>query len=106
MDMTDVRKALWRAYKKLEIEEKKIIIEKDYCELQYPSFEKTAYNKESYLQPNCILIYSPILFPNGPCHIEKGDEEYKITRFYWQAPDIFKKAVDLINSWAGDLKEE
>ncbi len=106
MDMTDVRKALWRAYKKIGIEEKRMPVEEGYCELQYPSLEDADYNEEKFLRPTGVFIYSPTLLSKESCYVEQGDEECKINDYAWQAPDIFKKAVDLIDLWADDLKEE
>ena len=106
MDMADVRKALWRAFQKIGIEGKRMPMEDGYCELQYPPLEDADYNEEKFLRPTGVFIYSPTLFSRESCYVGQGDEECKINDFTWHSPDIFKKAVELIDSWADSLKEE
>ncbi len=105
MYMTDVRKALWSAYKKAEKSEHGIEgkFSEAQCTLYYPTFFD-AENEDTFVEPCEIMIYSYALGPSRRHYIKRGDEDKQINYYTWESPDIFKKAIEVINSWAHDVK--
>jgi hypothetical protein len=98
--MTDVRKALWNAYKKEEESEDGIYGKSSeaYCELRYPTYWDCEVIEE-FLEPCGIMIYSYALGPSRSHYIMKGPVDRQVNYYTWEAPDIYKKAVEVINSW-------
>jgi len=109
MDMEDVREALWYAYKKEEESEYGVEGKSSeaWCELQYPTWWDCE-TLEEFKKPCGIMIYSYALGPSRTHYINYGEEDKQINYYTWESPDIYTKAVEVINSWvdeenAGDM---
>ncbi len=106
MDMIDVRRALWGAYKKAQKTEYGIEGKSSeaWCELQYPPFWD-ADDEETFIRPHRIMIFSYALGSSRRHYIEYGPEDKQVDYYIWQSPDIFKKAVEVIESWAAEIDD-
>lgn len=104
MNMTDVRKALWKAYKKAEKREYGIEGKSSeaWCELRYCTFWDVE-DEEDFIEPYEIMIYSYALGPSRRHFIRRGDSDRQINYYTWESPDIFQKAVDVINEWIENM---
>ena len=100
MDMSDVRLALWNAYKLKEQSEYGIEGKSSeaYCELIYPSYWECS-TLDEFLIPKGIMIYSYALGPSRSHYINYGASERDVNYYTWESPDIYEKAVKVINSW-------
>ena len=100
MNMTDVRKALWNAYKAEEETEHGIEGKSSeaYCELRYPTYWECD-TIEDFNKPFGIMIYSYALGPSRKHYINYGTEDKEVNYYTWESPDIYTKAVQIINSW-------
>lgn len=106
MDMNDVRVALWRAYKKRAESEGEIDgkSSEGYCELLYPTYWECN-TEDEFKTPHGIMIYSYALGPNRKHYIYCGIPR-KADSNIWYSPDIYRKAVEVINSWMEDEDAE
>ena len=104
--MTDVREALWNAYK---IEEQEGGIEgkssEAYCELIYPTYYSCK-TIEKFSKPYGINIYSYALGPSRMHHILYAETENKRNYYTWESPDIYAKAIEVIESWTEERRNE
>lgn len=97
--MEDVRRELWKAYKQAQSEgwlEGKS--SEAWCELEYPTFWDCE-TEEDFLQPCGIMIYSYALGPSRTHYINRGPKDKKVNYYTWESPDIFAKAIEVIQSW-------
>jgi hypothetical protein len=106
MNMEDVRRALWKAYKKAEKREYGIEGKSSeaWCELQYPTYWD-AENEDDFIEPCGIMIYSYALGTSRQHYIKRGKVDKQINYYTWQSPDIFRKAVEVINEWADNISD-
>ena len=77
--MADVRRALWKAYKKVQKSEYGIEGKRDeaWCELGYPNLWD-AETEDEFTKPCEIMIYSYALGPSRRHYIRKGNVEKAI----------------------------
>lgn len=97
----DVRRALWKAYKKQQESEYGIEgkLSEAYCELQFPTFWNCE-TEEEFLKPRGIMIYSYALGPSRSHYVNYGPEDKEVNYYTWESPDIYKKAIEVIESWS------
>lgn len=103
MDINDVRKALWKLYSDNKDWEGKS--SEAYCELQYPAYWDCETENEFY-EPNGIMIYSYAFGPSRTHYIYKNKRERHPNYYTWESTDIFKKAVEVIESWNKEYNEQ
>jgi hypothetical protein len=103
--MNDVRFALWAAYKKLEVTKHGIEGKgsEGWCELKFPTFWDCQ-DADDFLEPISLMIYSYALGPSRSHFFKRGKVDRKVNYYTWEAPDIYAKAVEVINGWADDIK--
>lgn len=97
----DVRKELWKAYKKAElmgINEGKS--SDGYVAVKYPNIWDCE-TEEQFSEPYAIEVYSYLLGPSRMHNFIKG--KGRNSYHTWYCEDIFAKAVDVIKSWADGL---
>jgi len=107
MGMNDVRMALWKAYDK-ERERHGYIEGKSSegsCELIYPTIHESD-SIDKFMLPLGIMIYSYALGPSRRHYIYKGEKDRKIEYYHWESPDIYKKAVEVIEGWVEEARNE
>jgi len=106
----DVRRALWRAY---EIER---IARGDLggkssegtCTVEYPTVWEHHDDgllgdmPLGFAEPIGLMVYSYALGPSRQHYFHRAAEESHPNYYTWYAPDIFAKAVEVINGWAKD----
>ena len=106
-EMTNVRKALWKAYRLAEktgyLDSCKM--SEAYCELIYPTYFDCE-DIDCFLEPVGIMIYSYALGPSRRHYIYKGKKEKQISINEWVSSNIFTKAVEVINTWIKDIEDE
>ena len=103
-NMADVRRALWRAYEKAASTEYGIDgkASDGWVELRYPTYWECE-TEDEFLQPCGIMIYSYALGPSRRHYINRGDEDRRVDHNTWESPDIFEKAVEIIESWERNI---
>lgn len=106
MGIQEVREALWKAYKEAEKSEDGIEgkTSEAYCELMFPTYWDCS-SLEEFCQPIGIMVYSYALGPSRRHFFFRGEEETHPNYYTWYSPDIFKKAVEVIESWERDIEE-
>lgn len=102
MDIIDVRKALWDLYANNEGWEGKS--SEAYCDLQFPAYWDCE-NESQFCEPNGIMIYSYAFGPSRVHYIMRGKRDKEINYYTWESPDIYKKAIEVIESWDKNFKE-
>jgi len=104
MDITDVRKALWKAYKKEE--SSKYGIEGKSCEgwvsVEYPNYWECK-TEDEFLEVRCLVVYSYALGPSRRHYFYKSGEDKKLSYNEWKCIDIYRKAVEIIDSWVNEV---
>lgn len=106
MDIKDVRKALWEAYRLADEVEGGVEGKSSeaYCEIMYPTYWECD-TLEEFMQPTGLMVYSYALGPSRRHYFYYSQKEYQENYYTWYAPDPFKKAVEVINSWVEEYKE-
>ena len=99
--MNDVRRSLWEAYKNCKGFEGKNY--EAYCELRYSPIWDCE-TEEQFSRPFGIMIYSYALGPSRRHYINYGSIEKEKNYYTWESPDIYQKAIDVINSWVKDYE--
>jgi len=100
MDIDDVRRALWAAYKKEEKSEYGIEGKSNeaFCSVEYPNYWECE-TEEEFLMPDALMVYSYALGPSRTHYFKYGKKDKEINYYTWESPDIYAKAVEVINSW-------
>lgn len=99
--MSDVRKALWKAYQKENesdggLEGKSA---EGSCELIYPTYWDCE-NQDDFLEPIGLMVYSYALGPSRQHYFYKGNKESHKNYYTWVSKDFLAKAVEVINDWS------
>ena len=104
-NIKDVRKALWDAYKLYfeSVEDSYCKPQEAYCDVFYPNYFECEDDFDKFCEPNGIMIYSYCLGPSRSHYIFKGKEDKQIDYDRWESPNIYKKAVEIINRWAESI---
>lgn len=102
-DMSDVRRAVWEAYKREERTEEGIMGKsaEGACELLYPTYWECE-TLDEFLTPSGIMIYSYAIGPSRGHHIWRGEKDQQIDSRTWESPDIYAKAVEVVRGWMAD----
>lgn len=102
--ISDVRSAIWAAYKKLEATEDGIGLKasEGFCELKYPTIWECE-DAADFSEPCGLMIYSYALGPSRTHYFNRGDVDRQVNYYTWEAPDFYAKAVEVVNGWADDI---
>jgi hypothetical protein len=105
--MADVRRTLLAAYKKLQSTPDGISGKSSdgWCELQFPAIWDYLDGQDGFDEPCGLTIYSYALGPSRQHYINRGPVDCQVNYYTWESPDIFRKAVEVIESWAADIDE-
>lgn len=102
--MDDVRAALLAAYRKQAasgpIEGKS---SEGWCALHYPVVWDFLDEGAGFNEPSAIEIYSYALGPSRSHYINRGKVDRQVNYYTWESPDIFAKAVEVINGWVDQI---
>ena len=102
--MQDVRDALKRAYKKAA--EQPCGIEgkssEAHCSLHYPNW----WSEQNFDEPYSLEVYSYALGPSRSHYFNRAECDRQVNYYTWESPDIFAKAVEIIDGWAEDIGRE
>jgi hypothetical protein len=105
-EIEKIRSLLWDAYKKAyncgELEGSKSA--DGSCSLHYPSFFECD-TKEEFLKPNMLEVYSYSLGPSRRHYFRHSGKDEQINYYTWDAPDLFKKANEIIGVWKSLIQE-
>lgn len=99
MDITDVRKALWNAYKKAmatgQMDGKS---SEAYVKLIFPAIYDCE-DENEFLEASALTIYSYALGPSREHYFYKAVIEKQENYYTWHTKDIYAKAVEVIEGW-------
>lgn len=112
----DVRRALWKAYVDLVREDVdgEWKSSEAWCEVSYPNFWECLDDDEAdggvppsrFQEPTSLMVYSYALGPSRHHYFHRADTETHPNYYTWTAPDIFAKAVEVIDGWASARRGE
>lgn len=106
MDITDVRKALKKAYDKA-------VQDPNYCgkmseaytEVCYPSYWQSEL-REDFDKPYQLMVYSYALGPSRNHYFIQSDKDRQVNYYTWHCTDMYATAVEVINGWSESYHAE
>lgn len=104
--MEDVRRALFKAY--MDEQRREGTVEgkrcEGWCSVEYPTV--WDFDEAKFLTPNALKIYSYTLGPSREHTIRLGAVDREVNYHTWESPDIFRKGVEVIESWAAEREKD
>lgn len=100
--MADVRAALLRAYGAAQKSPDGIEGKSDeaHCTLRYQSWWET---EGDFNEPYQLEVYSYALGPSRRHYFDRAEKARQVNYYTWEGPDIFAKAVEVIDGWAANI---
>lgn len=114
LTMTDVRKALHKAYKRTQEIDGRIEgkYNEGWCSVEYPTIWEEGFgcgglatDENLFLAPTRLTIYSYTLGPSRRHYFVKDDKDSHPNYYTWHTTDIFSKAVEVIESWVKECED-
>ena len=102
VDITDVRRALWKLYSESKDWEGKSA--EASCEVIYPSFWDCE-NEESFIHPTGVMVYSYALGPSRQHYFVKDKKDSHPNYYTCNCVDPFATAVMVIKEWGDSYSD-